>query len=400
MAEILAGQQVADMGNPGGAFVAGSDALVARRVDPLVTDVATPIDFAAQYPTPLDPTEVIAMCEEVNLLNAIPDRGTGLQQEIWRELNELAFTSGSNYIAFADGACPEEYFHDGDNTTVNLKNIGAKKSLTISDIIHSQAVTAGGSGIRALLGGWDGSNGMPGGAPGQATMGLESIANLKEKEVKLGMTLVLNGEDRLLAVGNASSRPLEFSGIETQVTSGNGAHTNLISGQSASGTFSAQTFDRFLGEACAKPTHIFGHPQAIQELMSGYFQLGFQGSQVINFNGGDRLVPGFSFAGFVQTGVGRLQVVADNNFTKVNPGGTNYYQSSLYALRMTHNGVPLVYRSTQIPLSLTDLAPGCTAVSFEIWKKTALIIKAMCAQSYFQFGSWTGRTVATCTAIG
>lgn len=399
MAEILVGQRVADMANPGGAFVAGSDALVARRVDPLVTDVSTPIDFAAQYPTPLDPTEVIAMCEEVNLLNAIPDRGTGLQQEIWRELNELAFTSGSNYIAFADGACPEEYFHDGDNTTVNLKNIGAKKSLTISDIIHSQAVTAGGSGIRALLGGWDGSAGMPGGA-NQGTMGLESIANLKVKEVKLGMTLVLNGEDRLLAVGNASARPLEFNGIETSVTSGNGAHTNLITGQSASGTFSAQVFDRFLGEACAKPTHILGHPQAVQELMNGYFQLGFQGSQLINFNGGDRIIPGFSFAGFVQTGVGRLQVVADNNFTKVNPGGTNYYQSSLYALRMTHNGVPLVYRSTQIPLSLTDLAPGCTAVSFEIWKKTALIIKAMCAQSYFQFGSWTGRTVATCTAIG
>jgi hypothetical protein len=399
MAEILAGQQVADMANPGGAFVAGSDALVARRVDPLVTDVSTPIDFAAQYPTPLDPTEVIAMCEEVNLLNAIPERGTGLQQEIWRELNELAFSSGSSYIAFADGACPEEYFHDGDNTTVNLKNIGAKKSLTISDIIHSQAVTAGGSGIRALLGGWDGSAGMPGGAT-QGTMGLESIANLKEKEVKLGMTLVLNGEDRLLAVGNASARPLEFSGIETQVTSGGGAHTNLITGQNASGTFSAQVFDRFLGEACAKPTHIFGHPQAIQELMSGYFQLGFQGSQLINFNGGDRIVPGFSFAGFVQTGVGRLQVVADNNFTKVNPGGTNYYQSSLYALRMTHNGVPLVYRTTQIPLSLTDLAPGCTAVSFEIWKKTALIIKAMCAQNYFQFGSWTGRSVTACTAIG
>lgn len=391
MAEIKPGEQVADMAN-GGAFVS-------RATDPVVTNVATPIDFAAQYPTPLDPTEVIAMCEEVNLLNAIPERGTGLQQEIWRELNELAFTSGSTYIAFADGACPEEYYHDGDNTTVNLKNIGTKKSLTISDIIHSQAVTAGGSGIRSLLGGWDGSAGMPGGAA-QGTMGLESIANLKEKEVKLGMTLVLNGEDRLLAVGNASSRPLEFSGIETQVTSGNGAHTNSVSGQDASGTFSAQNFDYFLAEACAKPTTLFGHPQAIQNMMSGYFQLGFQGSQLINFNGGDRIVPGFSFAGFVQTGVGRLQVVADNNFTKT-ASGTNSFRSNIYALRMSHNGVPLVYRSTQIPLSLTDLAPGCTAVSFEIWKKSALIIKAMCAQSVYTFGQLVGRSsVTTCSPIG
>src|SRR3990172_558691 len=287
MAEILSnGEKFANLGEP----------VVQRATDPVVTNIATPIDFAAQFPTPLDPTEVIAMCEEINLLNAIPERPTGLKEEFWRELNELAFTSGSAYIAFADGACPEEYYHDGDNPTVTLKNLGAKKSLTISDIIHSQAVTMGGSGIRALLGGGAGSSGMPGGAD-VATMGLESISNLKEKEVKLGMTLVLNGEDRLLAVGNASSRPLEFSGIETQVTAANGAHTNSLSGQDASGTFAAQNFDRFLGEACAKPTHIFGHPQAVQEMMSGYFQLGFQGSQVINFNSGQNLVPGFSFAG-------------------------------------------------------------------------------------------------------
>ena len=390
MAEILSnGEKFANLGEP----------VVQRATDPVVTNIATPIDFAAQFPTPLDPTEVIAMCEEINLLNAIPEYPTGLKEEIWRELNELAFTSGSNYIAFADGDCPEEYYHDGDNTTVTLNNLGAKKSLTISDIIHSQAVTVGGSGIRALLGGGAGSSGMPGGAD-VATMGLESISNLKEKEVKLGMTLVLNGEDRLLAVGNASSRPLEFSGIETQVTAANGAHTNSLSGQDASGTFAAQNFDRFLGEACAKPTHIFGHPQAVQEMMSGYFQLGFQGSQLINFNGGDRIVPGFSFAGFVQTGVGRLQVVADTNFTKT-ASGTNSFRSNLYPLRMSHNGVPLVYRSTQIPLSLTDLAPGCTAISFEIWKKTALIIKAMCSQSLFQFGTYTGRPdVTTCVPIG
>ena len=388
--QIVTGEKVADMAN-GGAFVS-------RATDPVVSNVGTPIDFAAQYPTPLDPTEVIAMCEEINLLNAIPDYPTGLKTELWREMNELAFTSGSNYIAFTDGACPEEYYHDGDNTSVDLKNIGAKKSLTISDIIHSQAVSVGGSGIRALLGGANASNGMPGGG-NAASIGLETIANLKEKEVKLGMALVLNGEDRLLAVGNASSRPLEFSGIETQVTAANGAHTNSLTGQDASGTFSATNFDRFMGEACAKPTHIFGSPQAVQELMSSYFQLGFQGSQLINFNGGDRIVPGFSFAGFVQTGVGRLVVVADANFTKT-ASGTNSFSSKLYALRMSHNGQPLVYRATQIPLSLTDLTPGCTSVSFEIWKKTALIIKAMCTQSFYQFGSYVGRSVTTCTAIG
>jgi hypothetical protein len=314
-------------------------------------------------------------------------------------MSSLAFTSGSAYVAFADGACPEEYAHDGSNSTVHLKNLGAKKSLTISDIMHSAAVVAGGAGIEALLGGYAAGQGLPG-ARDIATFGREAIADVKEKEMRLGMTLVLNGEDRLLAVGDVDTRPLEFDGIENWVTLANGAHTNSVSGQDASGTFSATNFDRWLGEACAKPTHLFGHPAAIQEVMSAYFLLGYQGSQVVNYADGNRIIPGFNFGGFVNTGIGRLQVVADSNFTRT-ASGTNSYRSNVYALRMTHNGEPLVYRSTQIPLSMIDLAPGCTAISFEIWKKTALIVKSMCAQGVYSFGSLVGRASATsCTQIG
>lgn len=365
---------------------------VARATDPLVSNVATPGDFTAQFPTPLDPTEILTLCEEVALLQAIPERRTGLQQEIWREMTSLAFTSGSAYIAFSDGTCPEEYTHAGSNTTLNLKNLGAKKSLTISDIMHSAAVIQGGAGIEALLGGHAAGQGLPGGSD-VATMGRQAIRDLKEKEVTLGMTLVLNGEDRLLAVGDVDTRPLEFDGIEGWVTSGNGAHN-----ASASGTFSARAFDRFLSESCAKPQVLFGHPTAIQEVMGAYFELGFQGSQVINVASGDRIIPGFNFGGFVNTGIGRLQVIGDNNFTRTFNGSN--FSSSIYALRMTHNGEPLVYRSTQIPLSLVDLAPGCTAISFEIWKKTALVVKALCAQGVYTFQAFSGRSVTTCTAIG
>ena len=373
-------------------------AFVARATDPVVTNVATPGDFAAQFPTPLDPTEILTLCEEVTLLQAIPEKRTGLKQETWREMTSLAFTSGSAYIAFTDGACPEEYTHDGSNQTVDLKNLGAKKSLTISDIMHSAAVVAGGSGIEALLGGYAAGQGLPG-AKDIATFGREAIADVKEKELRLGMTLVLNGEDRLLAVGDATTRPLEFDGIESWVTAANGAHTNSVSGQDASGTFSAQNFDRWLSEGCAKPTHLAGHPAAVQEVMSAYFQLGFAGSQIVNVASGDRIIPGFNFGGFVNTGIGRLQVIADSNFTRT-ASGTNSFRSSVYALRMSHNGEPLVYRSTQIPLSMIDLAPGCTAISFEVWKKTALLVKALCAQGLYQFGSYTGRIVSQCTAIG
>jgi hypothetical protein len=146
---------------------------------------------------------------------------------------------------------------------------------------------------------------------------------------------------------------------------------------------------------------LLGAPQAIQTMMSGYFQLGFQGSQLLNFNSGQQIVPGYSFAGFVQTGVGRLQVVADSNFTKTAaPNGANSYNSTIYALRMSHNGAPFVYRSTQIGLQLKDLAPGCTSISFLIYKKTALIVKAMCSQALYTFSEWPGRNLVQCTSIG
>ncbi len=133
-------------------------------------------------------------------------------------------------------------------------------------------------------------------------------------------------------------------------------------------------------------------------MLSGYFQLGYQGSQIVNFSDGNRLVPGFNFAGFVNSGVGRLVVVADTNFN-VTDMGNGAFQAHLYGLRMTHNGVPLVYRTTQIPFSMKDLVPGCTAVSFMVWAKTALIIKHCCAHSDYT-SQFTGRISSTCPVIG
>lgn len=375
---------------------------VNRADDPILSPQATtPIDFAAQFPQPLDTSELVVMCEELGLWKALPELSTSLKAETWRELNELAFTSGSSYISFADGACPEEFYHDGDNTTVTLKNIGAHKSLTISDIMHSAAVSSisvgqYGVGINRLVGGFAFGEGMPGGYD-QGSFMAEAVADLKAKEMVLAGTLVLNGWDKLLVSGNAGSNALEFSGIETQVTTANGAHGNDITGQNASGTFTGVAFDRFLAEGCAKPTALAGHPQAIQELMSAYFTLGFQGSQVIYNNDGNRMVPGYNFAGEVNTATGLLKVIADRNFTKT-AAGANSFVSNIYALRMNHNGEPLVYKRTQIPFSFRDLVPGCTAIQFQVWAKTALIVKALCAQGIYR-NIFTGRSVTTCPTI-
>lgn len=389
----LAGEKILNMGEGGKTFEGG---VIERATDPVIAPqpYSSPADFAAQYPTPLDPTEIVAMCEEVTLWQALPEETTALKEHTWRELNELAFTSGSTYISFADGECPEEFTHDGDNTTVTLKNIGAKKTLTQSDIMHSAAVAAAGwHGINRLVGGVPAGEGLPGGSDA-GTFQQEFVADVKEKEVRLAMTLVLNGWDRLLSQGNHGSNSLEFTGIENWESAYSCSfHSNTFS---STGTFSAIAFDRFLSESCAKPTTLLGHPQSMQELMSAYFQLGYQGSQVVNFNTGDRIVPGFNFAGFVNTGVGRLAVVSDNNFARTDGG--NVILSHIYAMRMNHNGVPLVYKLTQIPLALNDLVPGCTAISFQVWAKTALIVKHCCAHGDFT-GFFTGNIVTTCPVI-
>ncbi|HEX9261113.1 MAG TPA: hypothetical protein VF893_01125 [Candidatus Bathyarchaeia archaeon] len=380
-----------------GENAAAEPSYVQRTTDPVILPqpYVTPTDFAAQYPTPLDPTEIINMCEEINLWRSLPEMTTQLNAETWRELNVLAFTSGSNYIAFADGECPEAYAHGGDNFTVYLKNIGAKKTLSYRDIMHSGAVAgANWNGINTLVGGYPTGEGLPGGGTAP-TFSREHIANVKEKEVRLAMTLVLNGWDRLLVQGDATTRPLEFDGIENWAANRTCTfHTNV---NTASGAFAGVDFDRFLSETCAKPTHVLGHPQAIQEMMSAYFQLGFAGSQAIEFNNGERIIPGYNFAGFVNTGVGRLIAIADANFRRTAAGAT-IFQGDLWPMRFTHNGEPLVYKLTQVPLSLTDLTPGCTAVSFEVWAATTLVIKACCAQGKYTT-QFTGRIVTTCTRI-
>lgn len=385
-------EQILNLGEDGGSFVS-------KATDPVLQPATytRPADYTAQYPQPLDTTEIINMCEEVSLFRSLPEKRTSLNQEYWRELTSLAFTSGSNYIAFADGACPEEYTHNGGNLTVDIKNIGAKKTLSQRDIMHSQAIaSAGWNGINTLVGGNASGEGLPGGDP-MGTFQRQVVANVKEKEMRLASTLVLNGWDALLVNGDHVDNSLEFTGIEKWATNYSCTmHTSVST--AASGTFSAASFDQFLSEACAKPTHILGHPQAIQEMMSAYFQLGFQGSQAVNFGNGDRIIPGFNFGGFVNTGVGRLQVIADSNFRRT-ASGANSFQADLWAMRFTHNGEPLVYKVTQVPMSMNDLVPGCTAVSFQIWAATALVIKACCAQSKYT-SLFQGRLVSTCQVIG
>jgi hypothetical protein len=375
--------------------------MVQRATDPVLqpTTYSTPGDWAGQFPQPLDPTEIITMCEEITLWQALPEKRTMLYGETWREMGYANILSGSTavdeYLFFQDGYCPEEYEHSGSNKTVNHKNIGVKKNLSEREILHSMAVAALPMGaINTLIGGTPSGEGLPG-AYDMATFQRQNIRDLAEKEIRMGETLVLNGWDRYLVNGSTATSALQFDGIENWAT--NMSCTMHTNDNSASGTFSATSFDRFLSESCAKPTLFMGHPQAIQEMMQAYFILGFQGSQMINYSSGERITPGFNFAGFINTGIGRVGVVADNNFRRTTSSSTSF-QADIWAFRMTHNGEPLVYKSTQIPLGLRYLTPGCTVISFEIWAATCLIIKACCFHGKYT-SQFSGRSTTTCALL-
>ncbi len=40
-----------------------------------------PTDFAAQYPQPLDPTEILTLCEEISMWKALPEVVTDYQAD-------------------------------------------------------------------------------------------------------------------------------------------------------------------------------------------------------------------------------------------------------------------------------------------------------------------------------
>ena len=378
--------------------------LIEKTVDPVFshTQPLTPPTFNMQYPQPLDPLEVMALCEEISAVRNIPVDPITLKNEQWMETTNLYMDAGQ-YLFFADGECPEEYTETGTYHTTLLKNYGVKKSLTVIDIKHSQGVLASADGIRALLGGFASGEGEPGGY-NLATFMREQIADIKEKEIRKGMSLTLDGLDWTLIRGNSGTDPLEFDGIETQVTAANGAHTNT---SCPTGTFSADDFDRFISEGCAKPTHIWGHPLALQMVAAQYFQLGWQGSQTIPHVPGlspgaaERIVPGYGFASAINTQIGTLPLIGDANFNRTAVAGDcgGLFRSIVYPLRMIHNGEPLVYRPQQFALGYNDLTPGCTAVSFQIWGREALTIKAMCAQHAYT-AQFNGNIVTTCTRIG
>ncbi len=363
---------------------ASGKGLVTRATDPsiLPQPYASPADFTNEFGVPVDTTELIALCEETSLYQAIPEVINGSNTESWREVTALAFLSGTNYIAFEAGGCPEEYSNTSEGRTVGKKHIGAKKTLSESDITHSVASIAAGYGMRELIGPAAAHTAYGEGIP---SLLREAIRDLKEKEIKMGMILTLNGWDELLVKGSATANAEEFSGIETLVTSANGARVNP-NNSAYSGTFSATRFDEWLAAGCAKPTHILGHPTAIQALKVGYWGLGsntYSNAQLVNWNGpASQVMAGLTFSNVIQTSVGDIMLITDSRFSRTdNSNGS--FSSSLFAMRFAHNGEPLVYRATQIPLQYKDLAPGCSAISFMVWAVTALVVKWYCTQGRY-----------------
>lgn len=359
----------------------GMRSLINRAVDPVILPqpMTRPTDFTLEFGVPVDTTEIIAMCEEVSAYNAIPEVVNGSNTESWLEMNALYFTGGQNFVAFENGGCPEDYTANTVNRTTSKKHLGAKKSLSESDLRHSIASIAAGYGVNMLVGPTS-FNEQPG------TFMRQAIANVKEKEIRRMMTLTMNGWDELLVKGSVSDNSEEFDGLETLVTTGNGARGNFaVGGGTYSGTFNVARFDEWLAAGCAKPDTIFGHPTTLQALKLAYWGMGANSgpAQIITNGTNQALTAGLNFANTIMTSVGPIRLVADSRFTRTDlNNGT--FSANLYAMRMAHNGEPLVYKATQIPLNFKDLVPGCTAISFMVWAVSALVVKHMCAHGVYR----------------
>ena len=82
-----------------------------------------PSTFTDQYPQPLDPTEILDMCEEITVWKTLPEVITDYNADQWREMTALSFdsTGETNHGFFTKGACPDEQTHEGENTSITRK---------------------------------------------------------------------------------------------------------------------------------------------------------------------------------------------------------------------------------------------------------------------------------------
>jgi len=279
--------------------------------------------------------------------------------------------------------------HDTDFQAVTKRHFGVKKTLVESRIRHSIAGIAGGFGVNQLIGGFN-DQGLPG-EKDVASLIRGGVADLKEKELRLAMILVLNCWDDLLVNGDHWNNPLEFDGIVAQITAANGARSCPAW---MSGTFSAANLDMFLAGGCAHPQAILGHPTALAAIALGYYGIG---SQTVFFDKNEGIIPGLNFASTIMAGIGPIALIGDSRFPRVDLGNGRF-NSIIYPVRLTHNGEPLIYKATQIPLSAKDLTPGCTSIAFEIWAVSALVVKAMCAQALCQM-TFAGLVDDGCTYV-
>jgi len=110
-------------------------ALVEKTVtDPVVLlqPYSQPADFTAEYPQPLDPTEILTLCEEITTYQALPEVVTDTNADQWREMTGLDFTGAgvANDGFFLKGGCPDPHARTGENLSITRMYIGDQATLT------------------------------------------------------------------------------------------------------------------------------------------------------------------------------------------------------------------------------------------------------------------------------
>ena len=76
--------------------------LVTKATDPVISPqpYVAPVDFGGQYPIPLDPTEILTLCEEITVWRTLPEVVNDYSTDQWREMTSLDFSGdGLTYLS-------------------------------------------------------------------------------------------------------------------------------------------------------------------------------------------------------------------------------------------------------------------------------------------------------------
>lgn len=320
-------------------------------VDPTILSALT-VDIATEYGVVIDP-EMLDV--KLDLETPVFDRIFGLRPN-FLHVRPAALYGVYDTIAWTTGGTPS-FPAGGDPYSVELG-----RSLD-SVVKKSYGGSAGVKDVDNL------ASTMPG-AP--ISINAESFRNDAAILLEFLYLYTRRGINRDTVIGNSTSTPTAFDGIETLITS---SSSNFVLDASST-EFEPGMVDELTLQMMARgvyPTALYCNP-IIHKAISDAYQ-GRTGVQIQMPDANNATAAGLWVSRIV-TPAGVLPVVSDPFFTITETEGT--YTGSVYVMVERHAGVPLLYYEwavlpTAIPLAKVMGRGRATSTELAVWAHLCLV---------------------------